>query len=126
MPGRTVLVVDDNPVIRKAVCELFTREGDFEVCGEAENGREAIEKALLLKPALIVTDLSMPLMNGLEETRILKTLMPAVPVIIYSALSDPFVDKAALEAGAAVIVSKSDNVRVLVEKARQLLDEIAA
>jgi len=126
VPGRTVLVVDDNPVIRKAVCELFTREGDFEVCGEAENGREAIEKALLLKPALIVTDLSMPLMNGLEETRILKTLMPAVPVIIYSALSDPFVDKAALEAGAAVIVSKSDNVRVLVEKARQLLDEIAA
>ena len=126
MPGRTVLVVDDNPVIRKAVCELFTREGDFEVCGEAENGREAIKKAQLLKPALIVTDLSMPRMNGLEETRILKTLMPAVPVIIYSALSDPFVDKAALEAGASAIVSKSDNVRVLIEKARQLLDEIAA
>jgi len=126
VPGRTVLVVDDNPVIRKAVCELFTREGDFEVCGEAENGREAIKKAQLLKPALIVTDLSMPRMNGLEETRILKTLMPAVPVIIYSALSDPFVDKAALEAGASAIVSKSDNVRVLIEKARQLLDEIAA
>lgn len=62
---RSVLVVDDNPAIRKAVCELFTREGDFEVCGEAENGRDAIEKALLLHPALIVTDLSMPLMNGL-------------------------------------------------------------
>jgi two-component system chemotaxis response regulator CheB len=124
--GRTVLVVDDDAVLRKAVGELFTREGDFEVCGEAENGREAIEKAQLLKPALIVTDLSMPVMNSLEETRILKTLMPAVPVIIYSALSDPFADKAALEAGASAIVSKSDNVRVLIEKARHLLDEIAA
>jgi DNA-binding NarL/FixJ family response regulator len=67
-----------------------------------------------------------PLMNGLEETRILKRLVPAVPVIIYSALSDPFVDKAALEAGASAIVSKSDNVRILIKKARQLLDEIAA
>jgi DNA-binding NarL/FixJ family response regulator len=44
MPVRSVLVVDDNPLVRQAVCELFTREGDFEVCGEAENGREAIER----------------------------------------------------------------------------------
>jgi two-component system chemotaxis response regulator CheB len=61
--------VDDNPLVRQAVCELFTREGDFDVCGEAENGREAIEKAQLLRPNLIVTDLSMPVMNGLEETQ---------------------------------------------------------
>jgi len=80
----SVLVVDDNPTIRKSVCELFTCEGDFKVCSEAENGREAIEKAHQLRPALIVTDLSMPLMNGLEETRILKKLMPAVPVIIFT------------------------------------------
>lgn len=68
MPVRSVLVVDDNPTIRKIICELFTREGDFEVCGQAENGREAIEKAQLLHPALIVTDLSMPLMNGIPES----------------------------------------------------------
>lgn len=80
MPARSVLIVDDSPAIRKALCEFFTLQGDFEVCGEAENGREAIERAQLLQPALIVTDLSMPLMNGLEETRILKKLMPAVPV----------------------------------------------
>ena len=87
MPLRSLLVVDDNPVIRKIICELFAREGDFEICGQAENGREAIEKAQLLQPALIVTDLSMPLMNGLEEARVLKRLMPAVPVIIYSTRS---------------------------------------
>ena len=126
MPGRSVLLVDDNAVVRKALCELFTREGDFEICGEAENGREAIEQARLLQPALIVTDLSMPLMDGLEETRILKKLMPAVPVIIYTAHSDPSVDRKALAAGASAIICKSDAAVVLIAKARELLDEIAA
>jgi len=126
VPVRSVLVVDDSPAVRKAICELFTREGDFEVCGEAENGRDAIERAILLRPALIVTDLAMPLMNGLEETRILKKLMPTVPVIIYTAHSDRSVDKECLAAGADAVISKSDSVAVLVGKARELLDEIAA
>jgi len=126
MPVRSVLVVDDNPMVRKFVCELFTHEGDFEICGQAENGREAVEKAQLLRPVLIVTDFSMPLMNGLDETRILKKLMPAVPVIIYSAHIDPFVEKEALAAGASAVVSKSEAVAVLIGKARELLDEIAA
>jgi DNA-binding NarL/FixJ family response regulator len=126
VPVRSVLVVDDNPAIRKIICELFTREGDFEVCGEAENGRKAIEKAQLRQPDLIVTDLSMPLMNGLEETRILKKLMPAVPVIIYSAHIDSFIEKEALAAGASAVVSKSDAATLLIGKARELLDEIAA
>lgn len=51
MPLRSVLIVEDNKGIRKALCELFTGEGDFNVCGEAENGREGIEKARLLLPA---------------------------------------------------------------------------
>ena len=64
----SVLIVDDSAAIRKVICQLFTREGDFEVCGEASNGQEAIDMAQRLKPALIVTDLSMPVMNGLDET----------------------------------------------------------
>ncbi len=67
---KSVLIVDDNPIVRNALCELLAREEDFDVCGEAENGREAIEKAQQLCPDLIVTDLSMPVMNGLEETRL--------------------------------------------------------
>jgi len=126
MPVRSVLVVDDNPLVRWMLCELFTRKGDFDVCGEAENGREAIEKAQLLRPNLIVTDLSMPVMNGLEETRVLKKLMPAVPVIIFTAHSDPFVEKEAREAGVSAVVSKSEAVAVLITTARGLLDQIAA
>jgi DNA-binding NarL/FixJ family response regulator len=121
-----VLIVDDNEAIRKAVCEFFTREGDFEVCAEAENGREAIEKAQLLHPDLIVTDLAMPLMGGLEETRILKRLMPLVPVIIFTAYDGRFLEEEARLAGAAAVVLKSDALELLIEKARELLDEIAA
>ena len=59
-----------------SLCELFTREGDFEVCGEVENDQEAIEKAQALRHDLIATDLSMAIMNGLEETCAFKKVMP--------------------------------------------------
>jgi len=64
--AKTILIVDDNFYIRREVGKLFKRESDFEVCGEAENGKEAIAKALELHPDLIVLDLSMPVMNGLD------------------------------------------------------------
>ena len=123
---RNVLIVDDNPVVRKALCELFTREEEFDVCGEAENGQDAIEWAQQLSPDLIVTDLSMPVMNGLEETRLLGQLMPAVPVIIYTSDSNQFIEKEAHAAGASAVISKSEPIANLVKKARSVLDEIAA
>ena len=64
--AKTILIVDDSAYIRRGLCELFKREVDFEICGEAENGREAIAKARELHPDLIVLDLSMPVMNGLD------------------------------------------------------------
>jgi DNA-binding NarL/FixJ family response regulator len=117
----SVLVVDDNSSVRKLICELFTRESDFEVCGEADNGRDAILKAQEVAPDLIVTDLSMPLMNGMEETSMLKKLMPEVPVIIYSAHMDSFFEKEALAAGASAAVAKSDVVAALIPTARALV-----
>jgi DNA-binding NarL/FixJ family response regulator len=68
----------------------------------------------------------MPGMNGLEETRVLKKLMPAVPVIIFTAHIDPFVEKEARAAGVSAVVSKSEAVAALITKARGLLDQIAA
>jgi CheY-like chemotaxis protein len=126
MTSWSVLIVDDSPTMRKVICELFTREGDFEVCGEAENGQQAIEKAVDLKPALIVTDLSMPVMNGLVATRILRKLMPKIPIILYSAHIDPYVEKEALAAGASAVVPKSDAVLLLIERSRLLLRNLAA
>jgi DNA-binding NarL/FixJ family response regulator len=123
---KRVLLVDDSATVRQALCELFVREGDFEVCGQAEDGRDAIEKAQHFHPDLIVTDLSMPIMNGLEETRLLKSLMPGVPVIIYTAHKDPFIEREGRSSGAAAVISKSDAVTTLIVAARRLFDEIAA
>ena len=123
---KSVLVVDDNAFIRQVLCKLFQQEADFDVCGEAENGREAIEKARALRPDLIVMDLSMPLMNGIDAARALKTLMPIVPVIIFSEYTDVFSENEARSAGISAMVSKSEQVSVLIDKARALLYPAAA
>src|SRR3989449_11436962 len=123
--AKAVLVVDDNALIRQALCELFKREADFEVCGEGENGQEAIEKAQQLHPDLIVMDLSMPVMNGIEAARVLKGLMPMVPLIVFSEYSDAFSEEAR-STGVSALVSKSEHASVLVAKARALLYDIAA
>ncbi len=123
---KSVLLVDDNPMIRKMVYQLFIAESDFEVCGEAENGREAIEKAKQLNPDLIIMDLSMPVMNGIDAARALNQLMPTVPLIIFSEYSDVFSDKEARSAGVSALVSKSEHISALVSKARALLHHRAA
>ena len=124
--AKSVLIVDDNPFIRHALCELFKQEADFEVCGEAENGKEGIEKALEMRPDLIVLDLSMPVMNGLDEARVLKRLMPTVPLILYSAFGDKLTGNHARLIGIAEVVSKSEPASVLIHKARGLLNFPAA
>jgi DNA-binding NarL/FixJ family response regulator len=123
---KSVLVVDDNALIRQVLCRVFTSEAGFEVCGEAENGQDAIEKAQALHPDLIVMDLSMPVMNGIDATRALKTLMPTVPVIIFSEYSDVFSEQEARSAGISAMVSKSENVSVLIDQVRSLLFPAAA
>ena len=116
-----VLIVDDNALVRHAVCELFKREPDFEVCGEAENGKEAIEKAWELHPDLIVLDLAMPVMNGLEAARVLKCLMPTVTLIMYSAFADNATKQEILRKGISELVSKSESFDFLVGRARGVL-----
>jgi DNA-binding NarL/FixJ family response regulator len=122
---RSVLLVDDNVMIRKMLYGLFIAELDFEVCGEAQNGREAIEKAQQLNPDLIIMDLSMPVMNGIDAARALNQLMPRVPVIIFSEYGNAFSEKEARSAGISAVVSKSEHISALVSKARALLYRIA-
>lgn len=126
MRARSVLIVDDNARVRQIICDMFNRNNDFVVCGEAANGSEALEKARLLHPALIVTDLSMPVMNGLEATRALKQLLPLVPVILYSIHVDAGLAKIMLAAGASAVICKKDSATALVKTARALLSRMAA
>ena len=118
----TILIADDSPFIPEALCNVFEREEDFDVCGEAENGREAVEKAQELHPDLILLDLSMPVMNGLDATRVLKQMMPEVPVIMFSAYRGSSTEKEARTAGACALVSKFEHISVLLGKARTVLE----
>jgi two-component system chemotaxis response regulator CheY len=79
-----------------------------------------------LQPDLIVMDLSMPVMNGIEAARALKALMPMVPVIMFSEYGDVLSEQEAESAGVSAVVSKSAHVSVLIEKARALLYPAAA
>jgi len=101
---KKILVVDDNAAIRRQLSTLFKLESDFDVCGEAANGREAIERAQELHPDAIVLDLSMPVMNGLDAARILKGLMPTVPLIMFSEYGEAFFESQALSAGISALV----------------------
>ena len=121
--AKTVLVVDDNAVVRKAICKLFMSEADFEVCGEAENGRRAIEKAYELHPHLIVMDLSMPDIDGLEAARFLNAIMPTVHIIMFSEYSEVLERNKARSAGIAALVSKSQHPSTLIAEARSLFTQ---
>ena len=120
---RHILIVDDKTSIRTGLCQVFNGERDFEVCGEAENGREAIRKAQALRPDLIILDFAMPVMNGLDAARGLKKLMPSVPLLMYSAFGDKYVEQQAGFVGIAALISKSEPASSLVNKARILLRE---
>jgi len=123
---KLVLIADDNIVVRRALRQVFQYESDFEVCGEAGNGREAIELAEECKPDLVVMDLSMPVMNGLDAARAIKRVLPDVPVIMFSNYSDKFSEEEARSAGISAMVAKTESVIVLVTKARLLINNIAA
>jgi DNA-binding NarL/FixJ family response regulator len=118
-----VLIADDSALVRKGLSELFSREADFEVCGEAENGRKAIQEAQESHPDLILLDLAMPVMNGLDAARALKRLMPEVPIVMFSAHADSFTEKEARSAGVSALLSKFEDMSTLLGIARNLLYE---
>ena len=116
----SVLIVDDNRLIRNGVKQLFECETDFEVAGEAEHGAEAVEKALVLKPHLIVLDFAMPIMNGLEAAPILRKRLPKVLIIMLTMFSGEEMETSALKAGVHALVPKHQAASHLIPTARNL------
>ena len=114
-----VLVVDDSPLMRRMVCDLLESESGFKIVGEAENGREAIQKAKQLQPDLVILDLGMPVMNGLEAASAIKRAVPDVRVILFTLYSDPDVERTARSMGVDAVISK-ENLEDLGETARRL------
>jgi DNA-binding NarL/FixJ family response regulator len=120
-----VLIVDDNSAVRRALRALFESDTAFDVCGEAENGRDALEKAIQLRPDLVVIDLSMPVMNGLDASRALTLKIPGISIILFSGFSDVLTRQEARSVGIAALVSKSEPSSLL-EVAHEVLRQNAA
>jgi signal transduction histidine kinase len=107
METMRILVVDDHEVVRKGICSIIASEGAFTICGEAVDGRDAIAKAQDKHPDIVVMDISMPNMNGLEATREIKRLLPATQIVIVSQHGGPEMIRHAFDAGAGAFVAKS-------------------
>jgi len=118
---RRMLIVDDNSSIRHLLRAAIENISGWKVCGEAVNGREAIEKAQELKPNLIVLDLAMPIMNGLEAAPLLRRLLPTVPIILYTLHDNKAVERVAFSLGISAVVSKAAGMTTLVTQAQDLL-----
>jgi len=109
-----ILVADDHEVVRRGLCALLRGQTDWEVCGEAANGREAVDKALKLKPEVVILDIGMPSLNGLEATRQILKASPEIKVLILTLHDSDQVVQEVLNAGARGFLLKSDAARDLV------------
>jgi two-component system chemotaxis response regulator CheY len=118
--GKTVLVVDDNPSIRKTLVTAFLLDG-FKICAEAENGKEGIEVAREIKPDVIILDLSMPVMNGLDAASELRKIFPKTPIILFTLYADSLSKTDASKAGVSLVLPKTVPLSTVIEKARELI-----
>jgi len=114
----TVLLADDHGVVRQGLRVLVETEGDIEVVSEAKTGREAIDMTLRLHPNVIVMDIAMPLLNGLQATREILRIAPATKVLILSAHADPEYVEQVVLLGAAGYLIKQSSADILVEAIR--------
>ena len=108
-----ILIVDDHELVRRGVRSILVTRPEWEICGEAADGSDAIEKARDLKPDVVLLDITMPRMNGLDAARIIRRDLPRAKVIILSQYEGAEMRARALEAGAQAYVSKSDASRQL-------------
>lgn len=124
LPGfhmSNVLIVDDNPAVRSSLRLLIDATTDWEVCGEAENGARAVEKVRALAPDIVVLDLAMPVMNGLDAARQIAEIAPHCLMVMYTMHANEQLEKEARAAGIRSVVSKGGEGTDLVAVIRGLL-----
>lgn len=116
-------MADDQEAVRKRVCLTLTARSDFEVCGEAVNGKEAVEKAAALNPDLVILDITMPLMNGLDAARAIHSFSPNMPILILSAHKSKQLVEEARRIGVRGYVTKEEAVQHLILAADAVLQK---
>jgi len=118
-----ILIVDDYEIVRSGLRRLVERQSGWEVCGEAVNGKEAIEKSLALNPDLVLMDVSMPVMSGIEAARQIRDLSPVTKIVILSLHDDESITAEAKNAGADAYVVKACPSEILLKTIAAVLQE---
>lgn len=113
MDRARILIVDDHEIFRRGLRSLLESRKDLDITGEAVNGIEAVEKAKELHPDIVVMDVSMPQMDGLQAARQIHSEQPEAKILILSQHDSPHMLAAALDAGASAYVTKSQVARSL-------------
>ena len=115
-----ILIADDHDVVREGARALIEREPGWEVCGVAETGRDAVKRAEMLAPDVVVMDMSMPELNGLEASRQIKRLLSETEVLMFTATETDAIIHEVFEAGVKSYILKSEAGTYLVEAIRSL------
>ncbi len=113
-----VLLADDHPTLRAGLARMLADQNDIEVVGEAADGQEAVELAEQLNPDVIIMDIVMPRLNGLEATARITSKLPHIQIIGLSMYSDPEVAQSMRNMGAAAYLGKGEPLEVLLEQIR--------
>jgi DNA-binding NarL/FixJ family response regulator len=108
-----IVVADDQEIVRKRVVATLMSRGDLEVCAEAANGKEAVEKVKELNPDLVILDITMPELNGLDAARQIRALDPELPILILSVHKSRQVVEEAKKIGVRGYVTKGDAIQKL-------------
>jgi DNA-binding NarL/FixJ family response regulator len=104
----TILIVDDSALIRRSLRSFIEKRSDWGICGEAENGQVAVEKVQQMHPEVVILDLQMPVMNGLEAARQINQLAPETAMLMFTMHNSDELQIAARTAGIRQVLSKSD------------------
>jgi DNA-binding NarL/FixJ family response regulator len=112
--GVRILIADDNLAVRTRLRRGLNAYDDWVICAEAENGQQAVSKAEEQRPDVVILDLSMPVMNGLQACREIKRILPAVRVFIYTLYDSASVEREARKVGARAVIPKGWPVEFLI------------
>lgn len=105
-----ILLADDFEVVRTGLKNLLSESGDWDICGEADNGLSAVRKVVELNPDVVVLDITMPVMNGLEAAREIRRLAPRTKIVMFSIHDSARMAQEAKQAGADAYVAKSSSI----------------
>jgi DNA-binding NarL/FixJ family response regulator len=118
-----ILIVDDHAIVRRMLKVLVETHNGWEVCAEAENGVDALEKIRQHKPDLVIMDMAMPVKDGLSASREISALMPNVPIVMHTLHYSPELELEAKKSGVRKVVPKAESGDGLLNAIEELLDE---